>query len=136
MKKETFCGLIWSIHEQRKREEIFGDTVAKAFMEAGEEPDFRDTYSYYPPTTKFIDSLLSEIAGDFVNENQSHEDALDWLNYYIYEVDMMDNLLEGVETTQEPNYRLCRTADGKEFHVKSPADLYDILMHEMEISQE
>ena len=48
MKKETFCGLIWSIHEQRKREEIFGDTVAKAFMEAGEEPDFRDTYSYYP----------------------------------------------------------------------------------------
>lgn len=90
MKKETFVGIIGAIQAQRNREVVFSEAIKDAYVGAGEEPDFRESESYLPPTSVLTDAILESLAPEFVSANQTQENALDVINYYMYELSMMN----------------------------------------------
>jgi len=134
MKKETFIGIIDSIQAQRKREVAFSEAIKSAYEGAGEEPDFRESESYLPPTSVFIDAILESLAPEFVSVNQTQESALDVINYYMYELDMMNfTFIEPVDDKNPANLSAVPAyiihQNGTKLLMDTPEHLYDTLMY-------
>ena len=137
MNRNTFIGIIELILEQRAREDKFSETIKKAYLDAGECGDFRDAPSYTPATNVFIDALLDKLAEDFVSENQTLESAQDTINYYMYELSLMDwQFIEPIdpkvndfEMHAVPAYM---EVDGVKIQMSTPGELYDALIYCME----
>ena len=140
MKKETFVGIIKAIQEQKQRESKFAEAIQHAFIDAGECEDFRDKPSYEPPTNTFIDTILEALSHEFVNELQSMEAAYDHINYFMYELDVMNyTFLETIDPNKPyimqpvPSYYI--TKDGVKLPLSTPEELYDSLIYEMGLSR-
>ena len=101
------------------------------FLDAGESEDFHEACSYTPPTGVFIDCLIDSVATDFVGEYQTKDEALDYIFYYIYEIDVFDYVCSDMEIKGTPKYKKRIAKDGTEFCLNKPEDLYDILIYEM-----
>lgn len=134
--KEAFVRTIKAIRTQKDREEAFGKTVKQAFIDAGECEDFRDRQSYEPPTNMFMDELLEAIAFNFVGPYQTQEEALDHINYFVYELELMNyvfmeptNPKEPLAVEPVPAYYYAK--DGTKLPLATPEDLYESLIYEM-----
>ena len=99
MKQETFVGIIHALKQQGERNEKFAEAIQQAFTDAGECSDFRDSLSYYPPTSMLQDTILEALAKEFVSDHQTHEQAMNLINYWFYEL--------AIE-----NYRFMEPVDG------------------------
>ena len=134
MKKETFIGIIDSIQAQRKREVAFSEAIKSAYEGAGEEPDFRESESYLPPTSVFIDAILESLAPEFISANQTRESALDVINYYMYDLDMMNfTFIEPVDDKNLANLSAVPAyiihQNGTKLLMDTPEHLYNTLMY-------
>lgn len=134
--KEAFVRTIKAIKAQKEREENFGNTIKQAFIDAGECEDFRDHQSYEPPTNIFIDELLEAISFNFVGPYQSQEEALDHINYYVYELELMNYVFLEPEDPEHPFEMKSVPAyynakDGTKLPLATPEDLYESLIYEM-----
>lgn len=140
MTQTTFEGIINALREQKARQEQFCKTIHQAFIDAGECDDFRDPKSYEPPTNRMIDSILEALARDFVSPKQSYEQALENINYWFYELDMMNyQFIEPVggdskEHQVVPAYIIHE--NGTKLPMATPANLYDTLMYCMGHNQQ
>lgn len=140
MNRETFVRIINTLKEQKQREEKFSKAMVQAFVDAGECGDFYHESSFNPPTNVMIDQILQALSYSFVNENQTQEVAYDHINYYFYELDIMDYMfLEPVdsqagsfEARMVPAYY--HSKDGTKIPLVTPEDLYDSLVYEMTCS--
>ena len=137
MSKGAFVNIINAIQEQRKREEKFCDTIAQAFVDAGDLAEFHQSSNFTPPTNVFIDSILETIAKEFVTEYQSYEDAIDLINYFMYELDTLGYVfMEPIGSTKNtfevaPVPAYYYSSSGKKIPLSTPAELYDALVYEM-----
>lgn len=134
MKKETFVGIIKAIQAQCDREDAFSDAIKGAYVGAGEEPDFRESESYLPPTSVFKDAILESLAPEFVSTNQTQENALDVINYYMYELDMMNfTFIEPVDGKSQDKLSAVPAyithQNGTKLLMDTPEHLYDTLMY-------
>ena len=134
MNRNTFIGIIELILEQRAREDKFSEAIKKAYLDAGECSDFRDAPSYTPATNVFIDALLDKLAEDFVSENQTLESAQDTINYYMYELSLMDwQFIEPIDPAVN-NFEMHAVpaymeVNGIKFQLSNPGELYDLLVY-------
>lgn len=137
MKKETFVSIIKAIQEQNKRSETLDESIRMAYEKAGECLDFRPRGAYSQATSLLQDALLEALSYDFVSENQTQESALDTINYYIYELEMMNwTFLEPKDPKENtfivepvPAYI---EVDGVKLPLSTPEELYDTLVWCME----
>lgn len=139
MQKNTFVGLIKAIMDQKSRENTFAEHIKDAYVAAGECEDFRTPDSYLPPTNMLVDDIIEAIANDFVNEKQSKEGALDLINYFVYELDMMDYQFIEPKHPENPNDMEIESvpayvefSNGTKMPVDTPANLYEALRYGME----
>lgn len=135
---ETFVGIITSIQEQDRRQDEFAEKIKKAYIEAGECDDFREAPAYTPATQVFIENILQYLAYMFVSEYQTYNEALDHINYFMYELSLMDyQFVEPVDSNEEglqhlhfvPAYYHSKT--GEVLPLATPEDLYHSLIYEM-----
>ena len=134
MEKTTFVAIIKAIQNQKEREEDFGKKICKVFKEAGESDDFRSPESFLPPTTLMIDGITDALAHDFVTPCQTYENALDLINYFMYELSMMnyqfvepiDPKKNDFECHEVPAY--IHQGDEK-IALSTPEELYDALIY-------
>lgn len=137
MNRETFVRIINALKEQKQREEKFSKAMVQAFVDAGECGDFYHESSFNPPTNVMIDQILQALSYSFVNENQTQEATYDHINYYFYELEIMNYMfLESVdsragsfEARMVPAYY--HSKDGTKLPLVTPEDLYDSLVYEM-----
>ena len=137
MNRETFVRIINALKEQKQREEKFSKAMVQAFVDAGECGDFYHESSFNPPTNVMIDQTLQALSYSFVNENQTQEVAYDHINYYFYDLEIMNYaFLESVdsragsfEARTVPAYY--HSKDGTKLPLVTPEDLYDSLVYEM-----
>lgn len=140
MTQTTFEGIINALREQKARQEKFCQAIQRAFVDAGECEDFRDPDSYEPPTNTMMDSILEALAHDFVSDKQSYTQALDNINYWFYELDLMDYQFtepvggDSMEHQAVPAYIVHE--DGTKLPMVTPADLYNTLVYCMEHNQQ
>ena len=139
MQKNTFVGLIKAIMDQKTRENTFAEHIKEAYVAAGECEDFRTPDSYLPPTNMLVDDIIEAISNDFVNEKQSKEGALDLINYFVYELDMMDYQFIEPKHPENPNDMEVESvpayvefSNGTKMPVDTPANLYEALRYGME----
>lgn len=136
--RSTFVGIITAIQEQKQREIAFAKKISEAFVEANEDEDFRGDVAYLPPTNYFIDAILSSLASAFVSEFQTYDEALDIINYYIYDLDLMDyqfvepDLDPEAESSTKTIPAYYHSKTGLKLQLVTPDNLYNCLIHEME----
>ena len=132
MKRETFTGIISLILEQKEREDQFGEAVKNAYLAAGECSDFRDAQSYQPATNVFIDAVLEKLACEFVSEHQTLEAAQDLINYYMYDLSLMN--WQFIEPKEPGGFEVCTVPayvviEGVKRPLSTPDQLYDVLIY-------
>lgn len=135
MKQEVFIGIINAIMDQKEREEQFSENIKKAYVSAGECEDFRASDSYLPPTSKLVDELILALATEFVSVNQTYDSAVDLINYYIYELKMMNYIfMEPIDPEKNtfevhPVPAYITHQNGTKLVMSSPAFLYQALVY-------
>jgi acyl carrier protein len=138
MNKESFCAIISSIKKQMEREDKFCDAIKQAFADAGQCEDFVDSQSFKPPTDVFIDNLIEALALEFVSEHQTHDEAQDLINWFIYEMHFGEEL-EFISNEDHGSFQILdpepRSAswyevDGTRVWVRNEQELYDALVRE------
>ena len=140
MTQKTFEGIINALREQKARQEKFCQAIHQAFVDAGECEDFREPDAYEPPTNAMMDSILEALAYDFVSDKQSYTQALDNINYWFYELDLMDYQFiepvggDSMEHQVVPAYIVHE--DGTKLPMATPEDLYNTLVYCMEHNQQ
>lgn len=137
MKKETFVGIINAILNQREREEKFTEAIQKAFVDAGDLAEFHNPEGFRPPTGLFIDEILNALSCSFVGPNQTQEEALDHINYFVYELDMMNYVFMEPVDPEKNSFEVhavpahYTSKDGTEHNISTPEELYESLVYEM-----
>lgn len=136
MNQEAFVRIIKALQEQKQREEKFSETIQQAFTDAGELAEFHTPDNFNPPTNVMVDQILEALSYGFVGENQTQEEAYDHINYFFYELEMMNYVfMEPVdpeipfEVKPVPAYY--QSKDGKKLPLATPEDLYNSLVYEM-----
>lgn len=135
LNQETFVQIIKALQEQREREEKFAQSIQQAFIEAGDLAEFHTPESFHLPTGLMVDKILEALSYGFVGENQTQEDAYDHINYFFYELEMMNYMvLEPVgpdnwQMEPVPSYYISK--DGTKQPLATPEDLYNSLVYEM-----
>lgn len=135
MKQEVFIGIINAIMDQKEREEQFSENIKKAYVSAGECEDFRASDSYLPPTSKLVDELILALAAEFVSVNQTYDSAADLINYYIYELKMMNySFMEPIDPEKNtfevhPVPVYITHQNGTKLLMSDPASLYQALVY-------
>lgn len=134
--KETFVKIIKALQEQKKREEIFAEAIQNAFVGAGELSEFHASENFTPPTNVMIDQILEALSFGFVGTNQTQEDAYNHINYFFYELSLMDYIFmepvsedNAFEVHPVPAYY--HSKDGEKLPLATPEDLYNSLVYEM-----
>lgn len=136
MNQEAFVRIIKALQEQKQREEKFSETIQQAFVNAGELAEFHTPDNFNPPTNVMVDQILEALSFGFVGENQTQEEAHDHINYFFYELEMMNYVfLEPVgEDNQfevQPVPAYYHSKDGTKRPLATPEDLYNSLVYEM-----
>lgn len=140
MTQTTFEGIINALRDQKARQKKFCQAIKQAFIDAGECEDFRDPDAYEPPTNRMIDSILEALAHDFVSPKQSYTQALDNINYWFYDLDMMDYQFiepvggDSMEHQVVPAYIVHE--NGTKLPMQTPTDLYNTLVYCMNNNQQ
>ena len=131
MKQETFVGIINALKQQEERNDTFAEAVKQAFIGAGECSDFRDSPSYYPPTSVMQDAILEALAKEFISKHQTKEQALDLINYWFYDLAIANyqfmEPVEGDPTTKKPVPAYIEV-NGTKVPLVTAEDLYNELM--------
>lgn len=134
--KETFVKIIKALQEQKNREETFAEAIQNAFVVAGELPEFHASENFTPPTNVMIDQILEALSFGFVGTNQTQEDAYNHINYFFYELSLMDYVF--MEPVSEDNRfevhpvpAYYHSKDGTKLPLATPEDLYNSLVYEM-----
>ena len=136
MNQEAFVRIIKALQEQKQREEKFSETIQQAFTDAGELAEFHTADNFTPPTNVMVDQILEALSYGFVGENQTQEEAYDHINYFFYELEMMNYVfMEPVDPEVpfevEPVPAYYQSKDGKKLPLATPEDLYNSLVYEM-----
>lgn len=136
MNQETFVRIIAALQEQRQREETFSKSIQQAFIDAGELEDFHNSESFRIPTGVMVDQILEALSFGFVGDNQTQEEAYDHINYFFYELEMMNyTFFEPINPDEpfqvEPVSAYYFSKDGTKLPLATPEDLYNSLVHEM-----
>lgn len=137
MIQETFVQIIKALQEQRQREEKFSQSIQQAFVEAGDLAEFHTPESFNLPTGLMVDQILEALSYGFVGENQTQVEAYDHINYFFYELEMMNYMiLETIDSVggmskMEPVPAYYYAKDGKKLPLATPEDLYNSLVYEM-----
>lgn len=136
MNCEVFVRIIKALQEQKNREEKFSETIQQAFTDAGELAEFHTPDNFNPPTNVMIDQILEALSYGFVGVNQTQEEAYDHINYFFYELEMMNYVfMEPVDPKipfeVEPVPAYYQSKDGKKLPLATPEDLYNSLVYEM-----
>lgn len=106
MKKETFISAIEAIEKQCQHDKECAETLSKVFSES-----YASELMY---NNKYLLDALVDVLKDSMN------DTSNWIEYYLYELDF------GKE-----NWRLkVNDKDGKEIPLRTPEDLYNLLMED------
>lgn len=135
--KETFVKIIKALKEQKQREETFSEAIQKAFIDAGELAEFHTPDNFNPPTNVMVDQILEALSFGFVGENQTQEEAYDHINYFFYELEMMNYVFmepsdpEHNNFVVEPVPAYYHSKDGQKLPLSTPEELYDSLVYEM-----
>lgn len=136
MTKETFVGIIKAIQDQKEREDKFTKAITQAFVDAGDLEEFHTSDNFYPPTNLFIDSILESLSYSFISEHQTQEQALDKINYFMYELSLMNYTFwepnspdNKFEVHPVPAYY---ESSGVRIPLSTPGELYDALVYEMD----
>jgi len=135
MKKETFVSLIKAIEKHVRVAEQFGKDISNAYVKAGAERDFALSCSYEPPYSNFVDSIVNAIGNDFADENYKAEWAIDFINWWIYETNfgkaVLYDYVDGGYASEPA--AVVTLANGKEYTVKTPGKLYDVILKDQKI---
>ena len=131
MKKETFVKLIKLCENYKKKCTNFGETIQKAYIEAGLERDFAPPISYAYPYGPLIDEMVKALAIDFADSVYTQEQAEDFINWWIWETDFghetyMD-ISNGVPV-KRPRAEV--TIGDKTYIIKTPSQLYDVIVRD------
>ena len=134
--KETFVKIIKALQEQKQREEKFSETIQQAFTDAGELAEFHTVDSFTPPTNVMVDQILEALSFGFVGTNQTQEDAYNHINYFFYELSLMDYIFidpvsEDNDFEVHPVPAYYHSKDGEKLPLATPEDLYNSLVYEM-----
>ena len=136
MNQEAFVQIIEALQEQKHREEKFTEAIRAAFIDAGGIPDFHNADSFTPPTGVMVDKILEALSFGFIGANQTQEEAYDHINYFFYELDMMNYMFMEPEDPSipfdvkpVPAYYISK--DGSRLPLATPVDLYNSLVYEM-----
>ena len=135
MKKETFVSLIKAIEKHVRVAEQFGKDIRNAYVKAGAEHDFALSASYEMPYGSFVDSIVNAIGNDFADENYKAEWAIDFINWWIFETEFGKAVLYNYVDdgfAREPA-AVVTLANGKEYTVKTPGKLYDVILKDKEL---
>lgn len=136
MNQETFVRIIKALQEQKQREETFSKSIQQAFVDAGDLAEFHTPESFNMPTGVMVDQILEALSFGFIGDNQTQEDAYDHINYYFYELEMMNYMFlepinpdDPMRVEPVPSYYISK--DGSKQPLATPEDLYNSLVHEM-----
>lgn len=136
MNREAFVMIIKALKEQKEREEAFSEAIQQAFVNAGELAEFHTPDNFTPPTNVMVDKILEALSYAFVGENQTAAEAYDHINYFFYELDLMNYMITEPVSPEDqfvvhsvPAYYFAK--DGAKLPLATPEDLYDSLVYEM-----
>ena len=136
MNQETFVRIIKALQEQKQREETFSKSIQQAFVDAGDLAEFHTPESFNMPTGVMVDQILEALSFGFIGDNQTQEEAYDHINYYFYELEMMNYMFlepinpdDPMRVEPVPSYYISK--DGSKQPLATPEDLYNSLVHEM-----
>ena len=130
MKKEAFVKIIEAIESQILRGEKLGEAIKQAYLDAGEEEDFRDEYSYVPATHIMEQDLVDALATEMSNQSYPKQYSLDMINWYLYDT-LTSKKLFGEDYLLDHAYYEDITDDGGRTYVRNASELYDALAKEM-----
>lgn len=124
-----------TIEDCVKRSEKFGKTIAKAYTDAGAEPDFSDSLCYGFPCGPVIDDIVKAISLDFADDNYKAEYAEDFINWWIWEVSfgkyVRYKFVDG-DLIKTPAAEVT-LSNGKTYVVTTPGKLYDVIMKDKKL---
>lgn len=136
MNQESFVRIIKALQEQKQREETFSKSIQQAFVDAGDLAEFHTPESFNMPTGVMVDQILEALSFGFIGDNQTQEEAYDHINYYFYELEMMNYMFlepinpdDPMRVEPVPSYYISK--DGSKQPLATPEDLYNSLVHEM-----
>lgn len=136
MNREAFIRIIKALQEQKQREEKFSEAIQQAFVGAGELAEFHTASNFTPPTNVMVDQILEALSYGFVGKNQTQEEAYDHINYFFYELEMMNYVFmepvsEDNQFEVQPVPAYYHSKDGTKRPLATPEDLYNSLVYEM-----
>lgn len=136
MNQESFVRIIKALQEQKQREETFSKSIQQAFVDAGDLAEFHTPESFNMPTGVMVDQILEALSFGFIGDNQTQEEAYDHINYYFYELEMMNYMFlepinpdDPMRVEPVPSYYISK--DGSKQPLATPEDLYNSLVYEM-----
>ncbi|WP_296864501.1 hypothetical protein [uncultured Methanobrevibacter sp.] len=143
MKKEVFVSIIQTLEDYKHKSTKFGETIAKAHIEAGYEKDFINSYAYEYPYGPLIDSIVDAIGKEFADDYYKAEQATDIINWWMWECNFgketyikFKNEEDGFKTDPyEVPMAEITLENGKKFIVKTPEKLYEVIMEDKKISK-
>lgn len=144
MKKEVFVKMIQTLEDYKNKSTKFGETIAKAHIDAGYERDFISGYAYEYPYGPLIDKLVDIIGLEFADDNYKAEYATDIINWWMWECDFgketcieYKNKKDGFETDpiEVPMAEIV-LANNKTFVVKTATKLYEVIMEDKKLHQD
>jgi hypothetical protein len=131
MKKEVFVKLINICEEHRKKCQVFGKEIQKAYLNAGLERDFSTEMSYEYPYSPIIDKIVDAISIEFSNNDSTCEIIKDILNWWIWECDFGHGWHLDF-SSNDGNYsktsRAVMTIKNKKYIMNTPSKLYDVIL--------
>lgn len=127
MKKETFVKFIEAIESQIERGDKLSLNIQKAYLDAGEEKDFRNDFAYEPATTIFMNDLVNVLSEEMSNEKFTVENAKENIEWYLYDILTRKSIFEiGVDMDK---YAYIELEDGTKMYCRNAGELYDILKY-------
>ncbi len=135
MKKETFVNFMKLCESYYNKCNKFGESISKAYLEAGLDRDFASQTSYAFPSGPLIDQIVKIISAELSDDNYTSEQAEDFINWWMWECNFGKAVLYeyvdgGYGTSPAAEVTL---TNGKSYVVKTPGQLYDVIMKDKKI---
>lgn len=129
MKKETFVKLMKLCESYYNKCNKFGKRINDAYIEAGMERDFASEIAYAFPYGSVIEDIVKAVSVEFADDNYTVEQAEDFINWWIWECDFgKETCMEYIDGGHEFKPMAQVTIGDKEYIVKTPSKLYDVIM--------
>ena len=129
MKKETFVKLMKLCESYYNKCNKFGKRISDAYIEAGMERGFASEIAYAFPYGPVIEDIVKAVSVEFADDNYTVEQAEDFINWWIWECDFgKETCMEYIDGGYEFTPMAQVTIGDKEYIVKTPSKLYDVIM--------